>query len=293
MKKILFGIFILIGSCSGKKPPMNPIAEFQPAERLAELTNKNLKEVSGIASSINNPKLLWVINDKGNSAEVFLMDQNLDIKLTCKLEGVENRDWEDLAVGPGPDPTKQYLYIADIGDNDGKYKHKFIYRFEEPKVSENQSGQMTVTSLDKITFQLSDKIKDTESILINPRTKDLYVVSKRENPVYVYELKYPYSTDGVLNANKILSLPFTQIVAGSISTDGSEILMKNYKHIFYWKTSSKKSIGDILKEPAKEIPYEQEPQGESITWARDGSGFYTLSEKTPKNKSYLYFYKRK
>jgi hypothetical protein len=289
--ELIFGLAIVLFSCSEAKQSL-PIVEneFIPS-RLAELTDKRLKEVSGMAASANNPGLLWAHNDSGNSPEILLIDDSLNVKLVCKIKGVDNRDWEDIAVGPGPEAGKQYVYVADIGDNDEKHKLKFIYRFEEPTLRQ-QEKEIEITSADKITFQLPDKKKDAEALLIDPHTKDLYIVSKREEPVYVYELKYPYATSGEITANKIVSLPFGKVVGADVSPDGKEILMKNYNKIFYWKTSTTNTVDAILKQSPSEIPYEAEPQGESIAWARDGSGFYTLSEKNPNKKSYLYFYKR-
>jgi len=290
-------ISILMVACSTKEQSNNQSANnqsdgFLPGVKLAELNNKELKEISGIAASVNNPKLLWAHNDSGNGADIFLLDDHLDIKLTCTLAGVENRDWEDIAVGPGPDASKSYVYIADIGDNEARHQYKYIYRFEEPVLNKIQGENITITSVDQITFQLSDTRKDTETLLLDPRTKNLYIVSKREEPVSLYELKYPYHKEDTLVANKLMSLPFTQIVGGDFSANGKEILMKNYNKVYYWNSSAK-SITDVLKESPLEIPYETEPQGESITWATDGSGFYTLSEERKKEKSYLYFYKRK
>jgi hypothetical protein len=292
MEKIIFCVFMLLMACSAPNSDKNDTTAFLPGRKLAELKDKNLNEISGIAASINNPTLLWAHNDKGNDAEVFLLDENLNIKLTCKIKGIKNRDWEDIATGPGPDPNKNYLYIGDIGDNDAQYQFKYIYRIEEPTWKEGQETTITITSFDTITFQLQDKRKDTEALLINPTTKDLYVISKREKPVYVYELKYPYSEKDTLTASKLSALPFTLIVAGDFSADGSEIIIKNYKSIYYWKAPSQKSLTDIFNEPATELPYEAEPQGEAITWARDGKGFYTLSEKISGKKSYLYYYER-
>ena len=290
-------ISILMVACSTKEQSNNQSAtgqsdDFLPGVKLAELNHKELKEISGIAASVNNPKLLWAHNDSGNGADIFLLDDHLDIKLTCTLAGVENRDWEDIAVGPGPDASKSYVYIADIGDNEARHQYKYIYRFEEPVLNKTQGEKITITSFDRITFQLSDAKKDTETLLLDPKTKNLYVVSKREEPVCLYELKYPYPKNDTLVADKLMSLPFTQIVGGDFSANGKEILMKNYNKVYYWNSSSK-SITDVLKESPLEIPYETEPQGESITWATDGSGFYTLSEEKKKEKSYLYFYKRK
>jgi hypothetical protein len=129
--------------------------------------------------------------------------------------------------------------------------------------------------------------------MIDPATRDLYIVSKREEPVYLYRLQYPYSTTDTLVAKQVLSLPLTQIVAGDISSDGKEVLLKNYDHIYYWENAGGKTIPEMLQEPAQKVPYEAEPQGESIAWSESLSGFYTISEMNKGKKTYLYFYKRR
>jgi hypothetical protein len=293
MKKALAICVSLAISCSNGKPSQNFSDKFEPGVKLGELKDKNLKEVSGLAASISNPRLLWAHNDHGNKPEIFLVDENLDVKLTCTLAGVENRDWEDITTGPGPDPSKNYIYVGDIGDNNGDYKHKFIYRFEEPKWSPGQSNAITVSSIDKIAFQLSDEQKDTEALLLDPKSKNLYVVSKRESPVHLYELKYPYNTTGTLTAEKVMSIPVSIIVAADFSAKGDAILMKDYSHVYYWSIPPSTSVTEALQKPPIEIAYVKEPQGESIAWAKDGSGFYTLSESVKKEKIYLYFYKAK
>jgi hypothetical protein len=285
-------IMMLIATiaCSQKKGKESDSDFFLEGKKLTEVTNKKLEEASGLAASSSNPGLLWTHNDSGNRAEVFLIDDKLNIRLTCILANVINRDWEDISVGPGPEEGKNYIYVADIGDNMAIFPYKIIYRFEEPKFVEGTS-QITITKFDRIVFQLDVK-KDTESLLIDPKTKNLYVVSKREKPVYVYELKYPYSTADTLTAQKIGSIPFGQIVAGDFSADGNEVLMKNYNNVFYWKLDNE-NLASALKRNPSIVNYEGEPQGESITFARDGSGFYTISEKVKGENSFLWFYPRK
>lgn len=289
-----FARFVVLGLLFGcaQKTIENPTDDFLPAEKLATVKGKALEEVSGVASSLNNPGFLWAHNDSGNGPKVFLVNADLDIKLTCKLKGVKNRDWEDITVGPGPDSSKTYVYVAEIGDNDAKFALKYIYRFEEPK-AEAGVTDMVITDFDTITFQLPDERKDTETLLLDPATKDLFVVSKREEPVWVYQLKYPQSTRDTITAAKIVSLPLTQIVGGDFSVDGKKLLLKNYEHIYYWSRTDQKPIGEWLKGKPFEVPYEIEPQGEAITWATDQSGFYTVSEKNAGKDSYLYFYKAK
>lgn len=283
-------MLIALLSCHKKKPIPSDSEVFAPAKPIAELNNKKLMEVSGLAASANNPGLLWAHNDSGNGPVVYLVDENIKIKLTCTIQGVKNRDWEDVTVGPGPVKGKNYLYIGDIGDNDARHPFKYIYWFEEPDLN-NQRGEIKITAFNTIVFRLEDGKKDAEALMINPKTKNLYIVSKRETPVYLYELKYPFRAQDTLTAAKVTSLPLTQIVAASISADGKEILMKNYENIYYWNGKGK-SIENVLQEKPQILRYSEEPQGEAITFTRDGAGFYTLSEKLKSEKTFLNYYER-
>ncbi len=290
--QLLFAILFIVACSSKEKTALQSETNFRKGKILAELKVKKLDELSGLAASINNPALLWTQNDSGNGAEIFLIDLELNLKQTYVLKGIRNRDWEDIAVGPGPDSTKNYIYIAEIGDNDASYKLKYIYRFEEP-VWHSPEKKIKITAFDTITFQLPDGRKDMETLLIDPKTKDLILISKREKPVYIYQIKYPYSIRETITASKVGPLQLTQITAGDVSPDGSEVLLRNYKHLYYWHNTTDERVVDFLKVAPREIPYEQEPQGESIAWARDNSGFYTISEKVSGKKSFLYFYERK
>ena len=286
-----FLILISTAACSQKKSEKIDSTIFLKGKELSEVKDSRLHEASGLAASANNPGLLWTHNDSGNDAEVFLIDEKMNIRLICKLKGINNRDWEDIAVGPGPEKDKNYIYVGEIGDNMAMYQYKNIYRFEEPVLSGNKR-ELTISKFDTITFQLEDGKKDTEALMVDPATKSIYIISKREQPVYLYELKDPHNTKDTLTAVKVVPLPFTQIVAADFSADGKDILMKNYRNVYYWKMQGK-SVDQALKERPYIVEYTEEPQGEAITFARDGSGFYTISEKVKDDKSYLYFYPRK
>jgi hypothetical protein len=287
---ILVGAILLLIQCTHTIE--NPTKDFEAPKKLSALSGKKMKEISGIAASRANPGYLWGHNDSGNDPEVFLFDKNLKIALTCKLQGVENRDWEDIVIGPGPESGKNYIYIGDIGDNKADYKYKYVYRFEEPALAPGNS-ELEITDFDTLVFTLSDKKKDTETLLIDPATRDLLVVSKREEPVWVYRIKTPAFNGDTLVATPLISLPYTQIVGGDISIDGKKILMKNYEHVYYWNNTAAKPLIEILAEKPYEVPYEIEPQGEAIAWDPALTGFYTLSEKNVGKDSYLFFYPAK
>jgi hypothetical protein len=239
-----------------------------------EVSDK-LSEASGLVASFANPGCLWTLNDGGNPAEVFLIDSLARTKIVCKLNGIENRDWEDISIGSGPDSTKKYVYVADIGDNNAANQFKYIYRFIEPIA--NDSTIQAINDVEKFVLEFPDEKRDFETLMIDPLTSDMYLVSKREDNVNIYFSKYPFQAD-TLKMKKVLTLPITLIVAGSISADGQQVLMKSYKNIYYWKRAGEKTLIELLAKTPKLLPYEGEHQGEAICWNTGATGFYTLSE---------------
>ena len=139
---------------------------------------------------------------------------------------------------------------------------------------------------------MPDGIKNSEAVMIDPLTKDIFVVSK-ENVAVVYQAKYPQDLTKVNTLKKIAVLPFTLVTAADISPDGKEILIKTYTQVFYWKKSGNESIAELLKKTPVSIPYLYETQGEAICFADDNSGFYTTTERAGTTQQFIYFYKRK
>src|SRR5688572_6760057 len=159
---------------------------FEPGVIQGELENNVLKEASGLAGSTGNPDLLWVHNDGGDEARIFLIDEHAHIKATIRFDSIKNRDWEDITVGPGPAEGKNYVYVGDIGDNKADHKYKFIYRTEEPVADWSKTPDTTLAKVDIIKFQLPDQLRDSESMMIDPLTRDIYILSKREEKVNLY-----------------------------------------------------------------------------------------------------------
>lgn len=258
------------------------------------LDNHEINEASGLAASICNPGMLWTQNDSGDKPRIFLIDEYGKHKATINLPGIKNRDWEDIAVGPGPEKDTAYLYIGDIGDNFARHEYKYIYRLKEPKVKlDNEAIESTIMEIDSIKFKLPDGKRDSEAMMIDPITSDLYVFSKREENVNLYVLDNPQSDTEIITARFVTQLPFTQINAADISADGREILIKNYSHVYYWKLDDDELLKDVFKRKPYYPPYITEPQGEAIAFDRSGTGYFTLSEETNNKKPHLMFYLRK
>ncbi|MFC2131371.1 hypothetical protein ACFLSQ_08040 [Bacteroidota bacterium] len=278
------------------------VPEFEGPVDLGIVDTSILNEASGIAASKINKNVLWTHNDEGSDPRIFAINSSAKILAIYYLDINDGRDWEDIATGPGPDEGSEYIYLGDIGDNLARFDKKYIYRFKEPFVDEKQNLITdTINIIDKISFKYPDKIYDAEAVMLDPITKDLYVVSKRLQNEKVFRLPYPQSTSKTITAEYIATLPFgfegldgTGVSAGDISSDGSEILIKNYSKMYFFKRSKSATIQDALKQNPAEVHYQIEPQGEAVCWHPESSGYYTLSETSRFNiPAHLYFYPRK
>jgi hypothetical protein len=270
---------------------------FYPYIGLGVLTNAQIDEASGIAVSRHDSTFIWTHNDSGDLNRIFLFKNDGTYAGAFRIDGAGNRDWEDMAIGPGPVDGMNYLYVADIGDNIVQYSQKHIYRFPEPNIALADTTVQWVNygdNVDRITFQYPSDIKmDAEALMIDPWTKDLYIVTKREFPVVVYRLPFPQSTTETIVAQKYGTLPFTLATAGDISADGKEILIKTKEKVFLWTRNEGESIADALIRQPIRVTYTPEPQGEAIAYTGNGCGYYTLSEAKGGIIPTIYYYKRK
>jgi hypothetical protein len=180
-----------------------------------------------------------------------------------------------------------YIYIADIGDNNSKHTSYSIYRFPEPKATTD-----IVSQWDKITFVYPDGSHDAEAMFIDERTKDIYIITKRDATSKVYKLAYPQSTTALITATFVTDLSFTGTVSATASINGSELIIKTYTTLFYWTRKETESIDSTLNKAPVKLSYKLEPQGEAVSFKKDNSGFFTLSELGFASSVTLNFYKR-
>jgi hypothetical protein len=271
---------------------------YDAQQDLGELENRDMNEISGIVTGRLNPHIIWSHNDSGDDSRIFATRKNGDFLGTIILEGADNRDWEDIAIGPGPIEGDNYIYVAEIGDNNARYPIKRIYRFSEPSVQSFSGDDNTLVlsedEFDVITFVYPEDIKtDAETLLVDPLTKNIFIVTKREYPVTVYKLAFPQNTNDTLVASKYGNIPFMLAVGGDFSPDGSKLLIKTYEVIYLWERDGNESPADMWMREPVQVPYEREPQGEAIGFNADGTGFYTISEKRNGVEPVVYFYPEK
>jgi hypothetical protein len=283
-------LFVALTACESTTVSTDE-AQFNSDPTVSPIQPGLVDEASGLVDSQSQPGHVWVQQDSGNPAELALLGHDGKLKGKIAIPYSTNRDWEDLASGPGPQSGVNYLYIGEIGDNNGQHATVSVYRLPEPA-----SLSANIGLVEKITFTYPDGPRDAEALICDPQTRDLWVVTKREQKVRLYRLKYPQSTTAVIAAEAFGELPaaYSLTTGGGISPDGTEILLRTYLGVFYWKRAANQSVADAMqKGTARTLPFRQEPQGEAVCMDRNGRGFFTLSERGSAASTSLHYYAKK
>ncbi|MGY4384168.1 myo-inositol-hexaphosphate 3-phosphohydrolase [Pedobacter sp. UYP24] len=268
---------------------------FDPVPSVIDLVNQELHEISGIAPSLTYGGKFYIHEDSGNSNEVYIIDLNGANLGKLILDGSTNIDWEDITTGPGPVAGKNYVYVADIGDNKASRSAVVIYRFIEPEISVFTAISALHIPVDKIILNYPAGSVNAESFLVDPLTKDIYLATKQSGTSTIYKATYPQVINTAITLKPVAKLPFDLLTSGSISADGSEVLLRNTGQIWYWKRESNESIAHLLLRSPQDAPYfRNERQGEAIGFSGDGKGYVTISEIKgyADAKNAISFYKR-
>lgn len=268
---------------------------FSSHPQVIPLARKKLREISGIAASLQYKGLLYLHEDNGHSNRLYLTNDKGANLGRLTISGTFNRDWEDLAIGPGPLPDHDYIYVADIGDNNAWHCTLQIYRFPEPVLNmQALPVRRTIKKADVISLRYPDRAHNAEAILFDPLTRDLYIATKEDDSCRVYVARFPQSTSEKIRLEPVITLPFSLVTSGSIASDGKEILLRNEQYCWYWKRAQHESIAATLKKPPQEIiPAIKEPQGEAICFIADQHGYITCSEVNKKQAPVIYLFTRK
>ncbi len=243
-------------------PPANATeASQQATTKQLTIRDPRIQESSGLAASRSLPGVLWTVNDSGGEPEVYGVGPDGRTALTVRLDGAANRDWEAVSVGPRPG-GRSWLWAADIGDNNSVWPTIRVYRVAEPTVAEDQVAAWTAYDL-----RYPDGPRDAETLLVDPRSGRLYVVSKRVQGAAIYQAPASLRAGQVNQLTRVAS-------AGPLLTDGAfapdgRVALRGYLGA---------TVAPGIGKKATRLALPLQPQGESLTWQLDGSAVLVGSE---------------
>ena len=249
-----------------------------------------LTELSGLIGSEEHRETLWAVNDSGGAAELYALGEDGTALGAYPVEGATNVDWEDLALGRGPDPARSYVFVGDIGDNDAARDSVTVYRVPEPVEPPEPPGRPLPGA---VAFELRypGGPADAEALLVDPRTGDLLVITKSlVGPSRILRAPAASLVEGepvTMVADGELTVPITTfsptqppwaVTSADLGNDGAAILVRTYASIFVYPRDEGESVADALGGTPCVAPSAAEEQGEAIAMLDGLGGFVTISE---------------
>lgn len=269
--------------------------DFAQPQITGHVTYDKIREASGLVASRQHKDVFWTHNDSGDKGRIFAIDRSGTCIMRSRIGNTQPFDLEDIAIADKPDGGS-WLYLADTGNNDahkGKPRpHVTIYRVTEPARLDYPRGKKKlIPKALRLTFE--DHAHDVETLLVDPRDYSIYLVTKRDKKARLYKATVPESFAGQGKLRFIGELKIGMNVAGDISPNGNEILIKDYGAVWYYNRGQASIEDTLLKQMPSKVPtYFVEPQGEAIAFDAQGLGFYTLSEARLSKSVPLYYYAR-
>jgi hypothetical protein len=236
----------------------------------SRLEHPRLSESSGLATSRQEPGVLWTLNDSGNPPELFATDTSGQDRGVFLVADAENQDWE--ALGLASCGVKQCLYAADTGDNRLRRETVRVYRVPEPPIRNTTAREVRADGVLELGFE--DGPRNVEAIFVTSR-QDLYLISKEQRgPARVYRIDGgAWNQDVRQTARLVQELPLgeglgNQVTDASLAENGTDLAVRTYRYIFFFTLKDGRLVPDPRR-PRCDAPG-LDAQGEAITWLPDG-----------------------
>lgn len=270
---------------------------YLPPTKLADLEDQSITESSGLVASRTSPGSYWTHNDAGNGPLIYAFHSQGRSRGIWRVTGATNYDWEDLSTGPGPKPDTNYLYIGDIGDNDGTRSEIVIYRIPEPIIPSGIPNGNPVATAERpratetaqaIRLRYPDGRHDSEALLVHPRTGRIYLVVKEKTAKPgIYAADAPTALGEVITLTRIGEVDMSGqseslINGGAISPDGQRAALSDYTQGYEFVLSDANAPFDsIWKQPMRTVDLGKRKHGETICYRLDGKALLATSERLP------------
>ena len=277
-------------------PITRPAAIITRPTLTGHLQNSALTEVSGLAVSLRQNNLLWVINDSGNAATLYAISPEGQTRGSWPV-AADNQDWEELAAVRWNDEA--YLLIGDIGDN-LRIRHEYaVYIVPEPIVDAISTTQPTSPlQPSALRFRYEDGAHNAEAMAaigdaIYILTKEPVGVSGTV-PSGLYRLTLTLDGGdrlqvakrvGTLNTRKpgiearlaaaLAGVDLSHATALAFNQGVTAAFVLTYRHVLRFDRSADESWADAFSHKPVRMHTHSLAQAEALSVAMDGTVWFT------------------
>ncbi|MFK7930791.1 MAG: hypothetical protein AB8H79_21590 [Myxococcota bacterium] len=237
--------------------------------QVGQVSADGLTEISGLAPSRSRDHY-WVHNDSGDGPVLYGLQPDGTLVQTVEVDVAAARDWEAMATaGDGS------LWIGDIGDNKSVRDKVTLHRItKEPASGESRASGPSYD----LTYEGGPR--DAEALLVDVDGK-VYIIDKQDDGQST--LFWADTDGGVLRAQGPLTLDggaslVRTVTAGTISDDGSIIVIRTYFSALAFRRTPNLSIAEALAGTPCELGLPLQPQGETLAFLPNSTDLVTISE---------------
>lgn len=238
------------------------------------IEDSRITESSGLAPSLLHKNVLWTHNDSGGANEIYAIAENGSTAATLTIAGEPARDWEAITSlrGPqnGPSAGQALIAVADIGDNQSVHPSVRIAIVEEPqKLSDSTAEPIRVLEL---TYPGGPR--DAEAVLADPRSGQLYVVSKTLFGSELFAVpKKVWPGKGATGVSKTTQMTRVAGLSPSLITDGAflpdgNLALRGYGNLAV--VADPTTVENERLETLASVALPDQEQGESLAVSANG-----------------------
>ncbi|CAE7717929.1 unnamed protein product [Symbiodinium sp. CCMP2592] len=268
----------------------------QAGESFGNVQTSQVDECSGLAASRVNRGVYWVNNDSGDGPKLYGLTREGKHVARLRIENSRANDWEDVAIGPGPEAGKSYIYVGDVGDNRRQRGTVQIYRVEEPNIPNGRGrNDDIVVRAERFDVTYPDGMKyDCEAVFIDQglgaekhgTVGRLYLITKgdgrnndpqwRGGDVFYVDLPARGSRLNFVKTSVRINVDFA--TGADITSQGNVIAIRSYGNVLMWPRPCQWTIEDSMSRDPCYVDKKNERQGEAIAFGKDGDHYITISE---------------
>ena len=248
--------------------------------------DQQIDESSGLAPSRVFPGRFWTHNDNGGSASLFLIDDQGAVLAKVKLKDVPFVDWE--AMSSFEIDGRNYLLLADVGDNLHRRETVKLYLFEEPsfKLKKKKKKQAAIRPLVVTEFAYADGARDCEAVAVDADGRHVWLISKinparfesSDPAIYRMPLRLT-SEEPVGRAEKMGRYSDSMVTGMSFSPDNRLALVRTYWSIRLFVRGAGEDWQTVLAGKSdQQIDSPIQRQGESISFDLQAKRVWLTSE---------------
>ena len=226
---------------------------------------KSLNECSGI-ENLKGSRNFWVINDSGNTNELFEVTPKGKILRVVEVVNARNKDWEDLASN-GSDQ----LFIGDFGNNNNKRKDLTIYWVNTNLIKNNKIAT-TKTNFyfedqERFPPKKKDRNFDVEAFVYKDGYFYLFTKnrsSKFDGPTKLYQVLAQEGEQKAVLTDVFVTCQDQSdclITSATLSKDKNELVLLTHNKLFQFRDFKEANFFDGI---IKEIPLHHKTQKEAI-----------------------------